>query len=63
MAKPISINKIRQRKKSQDAKDRCGKDYASPASPFSYIILLDEDDQAAANPPAKGISKHRHSKD
>jgi len=63
MPKPISIEEIRQRKNSQDTKDRCGKDNAPPASPFSYIILLDEDDQAAANPPAKGISMHRHSKD
>jgi len=63
MQKPISIDEIRQRKRPREKKDRCGKEDAPLASPFSYIILLDENDQAAANPPAEGISKNRHSKD
>jgi hypothetical protein len=63
MPKTISIDKIRHRKRSPEKNDRSGKDGAPPGSPFSYIILLDENDPTAANPPVKGIARHRQTKD
>jgi hypothetical protein len=59
MAKTISINEIRQRKSDPEATDRSGKNGTPLSSPFSYIILLDENDPTSVPPLAETISKHR----
>jgi hypothetical protein len=63
MAKTISIDEIRQRKSRPETTDRSGKNGAPLSSPFSYIILLDENDPTSPPAPDKDISKHRHTND
>jgi hypothetical protein len=62
MAKTISIDDIRRRKKLPSKKPSAFDDGGPFASPSSYIILLDENDQPPTHPPVKERSTHRHTK-
>jgi hypothetical protein len=63
MTKTISIDEIRQRKSEAETTDRSEENKAPLSSPFSYIILLDENDPTPSGSPAKNSSKHRYSSD
>ena len=53
MAKTISIDEIRRRKGLLETTDGAPKSDAPVSSPFSYIILLEEEDSAPALPRSK----------
>jgi hypothetical protein len=53
MPKTISFQEVRQRKKSPDEQEGTPKAGRPLSSPFSFVILLDENDRSAASSPAK----------
>lgn len=52
MAKTVSINEIRKRKKSSDSHPSPGQSASRRSSPDAYVILLDEADETASPPQA-----------
>ena len=52
MAKTVSIDEIRKRKKSSDSQPTPGQSASRRPSPDAYVILLDEDDETASVPPS-----------
>jgi len=52
MAKTVSIDDIRKRKKSSDSQSSPGQSSSGRASPDAYVILLDEANETASSPQA-----------
>jgi hypothetical protein len=53
MAKTVSINEIRKRKKSSDSQPSAGQSPSRRSSPDAYVILLDEADETGSLPQAR----------
>jgi hypothetical protein len=63
MPNTISFEEVRQRKNSPD-KQKGTQNAGSPlSSPFSYVILLDGNDQSAASSPVKDKASRNHTGD
>jgi hypothetical protein len=60
MPKTISIEAVRQRKKSPDIQEGTEKAGNPLSSPFSYVILLDENERSSASSPAKNKVSRKH---
>jgi hypothetical protein len=63
MPNTISLKAIRQRKNSPDEQEGNQKAGSPLSSPFSYVILLDENDRSTASSPATNKASRNHTGD